>query len=156
MAGTCQQPVASDSGQKSRGAHAICSFATRENAMASIRKELHLNVAAEKVWEALADFHNVHIRLAPGFVTASRADGEGARLVTFANGAQAREILVTADTALRRLVYRIPSARMTHHSASAEVVAEGPKSCRFIWTTDVTPDALAPYIDAQMSEGARS
>ena len=124
--------------------------------MASIRKDLHLNVAAEKVWDALADFHNVHTRLAPGFVTASQPQGEGARLVTFANGAQAKEILVTADAALRRLVYTIPSERMTHHSASAEIIPDGPHRCRFIWTTDVTPDALAPYIDAQMSEGAKA
>ncbi|HEY4940131.1 MAG TPA: SRPBCC family protein [Rhizomicrobium sp.] len=123
--------------------------------MASIRKELHLNAPAARVWEALADFHNVHTRIAPGFVTDSKPHGEGARIVTFANGSVAKEILVSADAALRRLVYTIPSERMTHHSASAEIVAAG-EGCRFIWTTDVQPDAVAPYIDAQMSEGAKA
>jgi len=122
--------------------------------MASIRKDIPLGIPPAKAWAALADFHNVHTRLAPGFVTDSRPDGDGARLVTFANGSTAREVLVTADATLRRLVYTIPSERMTHHSASAEIVADG-EGCRFLWTTDVTPDAIAPYIDAQMTEGAK-
>jgi hypothetical protein len=122
--------------------------------MASIRKDIPLNIPAAKAWDALADFQNVHTRLAPGFVTDSRPDGDGARIVTFANGSTAKEVLVTADAALRRLVYTIPSERLTHHSASAEIVADS-AGCRFIWTTDVTPDAMAPYIDAQMSEGAQ-
>lgn len=121
--------------------------------MASIRKELHLKASADTAWDALADFQNVHIRIAPGFVTASKPDGEGVRVVTFANGSVAREVLVTCDPALRRLVYTIPSERLTHHSASAEIVAEG-TGCRFIWTTDIAPDAMAPYIEAQMSAGA--
>ncbi len=121
--------------------------------MASIRKVLHLSASADTVWDALADFQNVHTRIAPGFVTASKPDGDGARLVTFANGSVAREVLVACDPALRRLVYTIPSERLTHHSASAEIVSER-TGCRFIWTTDVTPDAMAPYIDGQMSAGA--
>src|SRR5690242_294649 len=41
-----------------------------ETLMASIRKEFHLNVSAEEVWDALRDFYAVHERLAPGFLTA--------------------------------------------------------------------------------------
>ena len=48
------------------------------------------------------------------------------------------------------------SERIAHHNASAEIVADGVDRCRFIWTTDVLPDALAPYIDEQMSEGAKA
>ena len=123
--------------------------------MATIRKEIALNAPAEKVWAALADFHNVQTRLAPGFVIASQADGDTVRIVTFANGTTARESLVTADPAVRRLVYFIASERIAHHNASAEIVPDGSGRCRFVWTTDILPDALAPYIDTQMSEGAR-
>jgi hypothetical protein len=126
----------------------------QENDMASIRKVLDLDVPAAKVWDALADFQNVHTRVAPGFLLGSEPDGAGVRIVHFSNGTTARETLVSADPAQRRLVYFIASERMTHHNASAEIVADGDGRCRFVWTTDVLPDALAPYIDAQMSEGA--
>ena len=123
--------------------------------MATIRKIINLNVPTEKAWAALADFHHVHTRLAPGFVTDSTPDGDDTRVVTFANGSTARETLVTMDTGMRRVVYHIRSERLTHHNASAELVPDGASRCRFIWTTDVLPDAIAPYVDGQMTEGAR-
>lgn len=120
--------------------------------MASIRKEFSLPVSAERVWDALRDFGAVHTRLAPGFVTDTKLDGN-ARIVTFANGSVAREELVTMDDDARRLVYMIRSDRLTHHNASAEIVPDGP-GCRFVWTTDVLPSEIAPYISAQMDAGA--
>lgn len=124
--------------------------------MASIRKIIELNAPAQTVWDALADFQNVHTRVAPGFLLGSEPDGDNARIVHFANGTRAKETLVTADAADRRLVYFIAANdRIAHHNASAEVVADGDSRCRFIWTTDVLPDALGPYIDGQMSEGAK-
>ncbi len=124
--------------------------------MATIRKEMHLNASASAVWSALADFHNVHTRLAPGFVTHSKPDGDDARIITFANGSVVKETLVTMDCERHRLVYVVTSERIAHHNASAEIVEDGPGRCRFIWTTDILPDAIAPYIDAQMSEGAKA
>ena len=122
--------------------------------MATIRKEMQIRAAANAVWSALADFQNVHKRLAPGFVTDSKPDGNTARVLTFANGSVVTETLVTMDEKHHRLVYVVSSDRIAHHNASAEIVADGSDQCRFIWTTDVLPDAIAPYIDAQMSEGA--
>ena len=124
--------------------------------MASIRKVIDLDISAEKAWSALADFQNVHTRLAPGFLTASTPDGDNARIVSFANGTQAREALVTLDPADRRLVYFVSSERVAHHNASAQIVADGDARCCFVWITDVLPDALAPYIEAQMTEGAKA
>jgi hypothetical protein len=50
----------------------------------------------------------------------------------------------------------VTSERISHHNASAEIIADGKDRCRFVWTTDVLPDELAPYIDLQMSEGAKA
>jgi hypothetical protein len=119
--------------------------------MASIRKEFFLNVSADCVWDVLRDFGAVHTRLAPGFVSDTKLDGN-ARIVTFANGSVAREELVTMDDAARRLVYMIRSEKLTHHNASAEVTASG-DGCRFVWTTDVLPNEIAPYISSQMDAG---
>ena len=124
--------------------------------MATIRKELHLNAPAGKVWDALADFQNVHTRVAPGFVTNSTPDGDSARTITFSNGSTVKETLVTRDDAQCRLVYVVSSERISHHNASAEIIPEGTDRCRFVWTTDVLPDELAPYIDSQMNEGAKA
>jgi carbon monoxide dehydrogenase subunit G len=124
--------------------------------MATIRKIIELNAPAQKVWDALADFQNVHTRVAPGFLLGSEPDGETARIVHFANGTKAKETLVSADATARRLVYFIAANdRIAHHNASAEIVPDGDNRCRFVWTTDVLPDALGAYIDSQMSEGAR-
>ena len=123
--------------------------------MASVRKEIVVNAPATRVWAALADFQAVHKRLAPGFVTDSKPDGDEARVVTFANGTSAREILVDSDAKRMRLVYAIVgSERLTAHSASAQVVAEGDNKCRFVWIADFLPNAIAPYIDGQMQKGA--
>ena len=121
--------------------------------MASIHKDIPIEATAAEVWDAVRDFGALHTRLVPGFVTDCRLDGE-ARIVTFANGNVAREILVDCDDARRRLAYAIKSKRMTQHSASVQVVAEGTARCRIIWITDVLPHDLAPYIDSQMDQGA--
>jgi hypothetical protein len=117
---------------------------------------MHLNAPAAKVWSALADFQHVHTRLAPGFVVDSKPDGERARIIRFANGSSVKETLVTLDEERRRLVYVVTSEPITHHNASAEIIADGAERCRFIWTTDILPDELAPYIDSQMEEGTKA
>lgn len=120
--------------------------------MASIRKEFQVAVPADKVWAVLADFGAVD-KLAPGFVTDCRLDESGARIVTFANGATARELLVDSDAASRRLVYAIVDGRPTHYSASAQVLSEPDGGSRFVWVVDVLPNELAGYISTQMDLG---
>jgi len=95
----------------------------------------------------------VHTRLAPGFITDARLEGD-TRIVTFANGMVAREQLVDCDEARRRLVYAIASERVSHYSASVQVTADGDTRSRLIWIVDVLPNEIAPYIDAQMNQGA--
>jgi len=117
--------------------------------MATLRKELELKAPAACVWEALADFQAVDKRVAPGFVTRSEPDGD-ARIVTFHNDTQAREMLVSSDGAARRLVYAIANDRLRHYNAAVEVAAEAEGRCRFIWTVDFLPNELADYIAGQM------
>jgi carbon monoxide dehydrogenase subunit G len=122
--------------------------------MATIKKEFTLDADPARVWDALRDFGALHERLVPGFVTETELDGD-TRVVTFANGSVAREDLVTIDDADRRLAYRIKSERLAHHSASAQVFADGARS-RFVWITDVLPADIAPYIGAQMDQGVEA
>ena len=117
--------------------------------MATLQNEVELKAPAARVWEALADFHAVDRRVAPGFVTRSQPDGE-ARIVTFSNGTDARELLVSSDASKRRLVYAIANERLRHYNAAVQVVAEGEDRCRFIWTVDFLPNELADYIAGQM------
>ena len=121
--------------------------------MASIQKDIIIDASPYHVWDALRDFGALHTRLVPGFVTDTKLDGD-ARIVTFANGTVAREQLVDCDDRRQRLAYAIASERMTQHSASVQIVADGETRCRMLWTTDVLPHEIAPYISAQMDQGA--
>jgi hypothetical protein len=40
------------------------------------------------------------------------------------------------------------------HSTSVQIVANGDGACRLLWTVDVLPHEIAPYMDAQMDQGA--
>src|SRR5512140_3334978 len=106
--------------------------------MASIHKDIPIDASPGDVWAAVRDFGAVHTRLAPGFVLDARLDG-AARIVTFANGNVARELLVDCDEVRRRLVYAVISERMKQHSASVQVFADGEARSRLIWIVDVLP-----------------
>ena len=121
--------------------------------MASIHKEILIDASPADVWDALRDFGALHTRLVPGFVTGTKLDGD-ARIVTFANGTVAREILVDCDDERMRLVYAIVSERVKHYSASAQVLANGAARSRMIWIIDVLPNDISPYISSQMDQGA--
>src|ERR1700736_4554484 len=121
--------------------------------MASIHQDIFIDAHPSHVWAAVRDFGSPHQRLVPGFVRDARLDGD-ARIVTFANGTVARELLVDCDDARRRLVYAVVSERMQQHSASVQVVADGDMRTRLIWIVDVLPNEIAPYIDGQMDQAA--
>jgi hypothetical protein len=121
--------------------------------MASIHKDIPIDAHPDEVWAAVRDFGAVHKRLVPGFVLDAHLDGD-ARIVTFANGTVARELLVDCDDGRRRLVYAVVSERVKQHSASVEVLADDDARTRLIWIVDVLPDEIAPYIQAQMDQAA--
>src|SRR5688572_12344955 len=116
--------------------------------MATVRREVVIERLPEYVWDAVRDFGALHYRLVRGFVTAVELDGT-TRTVTFSNGTQAREVLVDLDEESRRLVYAVVGGRLTVHSASVQVSAEG-KGTRIVWISDFLPNELQPYIAGQM------
>src|SRR3954469_1858003 len=121
--------------------------------MASIQKDIPIDADPDDVWAAVCDFGALHQRLVPGFVLDARLDGD-ARIVTFANGTVASELLVDCDEARRRLVYAVISERVKHYSASVQVLADGDARARLVWIVDVLPNEIAPYVDGQMDQAA--
>ena len=120
--------------------------------MASLRRELVVDAPAARVWDAFRDVGAVHTRLAPGFVIDCRRDGED-RIVTFANGLVAREVIVEVDDTTMRLAYSARSERLAHHNASFQVLEDGPARCRIVWIADLLPHAAAGPIGAMMDAG---
>ena len=120
---------------------------------ATIRKEIHIDAESTAVWDAVRDFDNVDKRLVPGFVTKVQAE-HGARFVTFANGATARELLVSIDDNLERLAYAIPDGSFKTYSASVQVFPEGRHRCLLVWIVDLLPNSFESYIKAQMDSAA--
>jgi Polyketide cyclase / dehydrase and lipid transport len=122
--------------------------------MASIRKEISIDVRPEDAWAVLRDFPAVHERLVPGFVTDARMDGDDARIVTFFNGVVVRETLVGIDDAVRRLAYAIMDGplELAHYNGSAQVFPDR-EGCRFVWIVDVLPDEQAEVINDLMGRG---
>jgi hypothetical protein len=125
--------------------------------MASIRKEMRLDAAPETVWNAIRDVGSVHRRLAPGFVADCRLEDAGAaRVVTFANGLIARELIVDVDDGARRLVWAVVEGRPKHHNASLQVFADASKGSRIVWIADLLPNELAEPIAGMMEQGMRA
>jgi carbon monoxide dehydrogenase subunit G len=122
--------------------------------MASIHKEILVDAAPEKVWDALRDVGALHERVVPGFVVDTRLE-DGARIVTFGNGMVARELIVDVDDDARRVVWAVVGGRFTHHNASVQVFAERDGRSRLVWIADLLPDAIAGDIRAMIEQAAR-
>lgn len=122
--------------------------------MATIIKTIEIDAPADAVWDAVSDFGAVHRRFAPGFVTGVELV-EGARVVTFGSGAVAKEVFLGIDQDARRLAYSVRAERFEHHNASFRVTDLGDGRSGLTWTTDVLPDAIAPYVAGMMEEGLK-
>ncbi len=122
--------------------------------MASIRREILIQADPAAVWDAVRDVGNVHVRVAPGFLTDCRMEADPlARVVTFANGLVARELIVDVDDAARRLVWAVVGGRLTHYNAVMQVVDEGAQRTRVVWIADLLPNELAGAIGAMIEQG---
>jgi carbon monoxide dehydrogenase subunit G len=122
--------------------------------VATIIKEFLVAAKPERVWDALRDFHAVHQRVAPGFLTGATRDGDD-RILTFFNGFVARERLLGRDEATRRIAYTIVEGRFAYHHASAQVFPHDEGS-RIVWIADILPDTLADSLRTMMEHGAEA
>jgi hypothetical protein len=121
--------------------------------VASIRKDILTIAPPELAWDVLRDVGALHTRLVPGFVVDTRLE-DGARVVTFANGLVAREVIVDVDDAARRLAYAVVGGAMTHHHATVVVERHGTSGSRIVWQADLLPHELAGPIGGMMEDGA--
>ena len=120
--------------------------------MASIYKEVLIEVPAEDLWAALRDAGNVQ-RLFRGVVVDARLEGD-ARTVTFAAGQVVRERIVAIDDERRRIAYAVVRDGLVHHNASMQVFADSEGRSQFVWISDFLPDELAASIYPLVEQGA--
>jgi hypothetical protein len=120
--------------------------------MASIHLERTIEASPEDCWAALRDWGALHERLVPGFVVDARLDGED-RIVTFFNGAVARERLIDLSDEDRRLVWSVVDGPYTHHNGAAQVFANEDGSALFVWTADLLPNETAQVTEELMGRG---
>jgi len=122
--------------------------------MASIQKEVLLEVTVEQAWAALRDVGHAD-RLFAGVLVEAKLEGD-VRTVTFKNGMVAREQILDIDDERRRVAYAALGAQFTHHSASMQVFAEAGGRSRFVWNSDFLPADLAAHIGPLVEEGCRA
>lgn len=123
--------------------------------MAWINLEFDVEADSSLVWQVIGDWADGPVRMAPGFVTSSEADGD-IRIVTFADGFVARERLVSRDDQASRIAYSLigDTAPPEHDNAVMTVMAEGPQRCRFLWSRDVLPHEAAGPLRVAMEQAA--
>lgn len=121
--------------------------------MASIYKEFLVDASPQFVWGAIKDVGAVHTRLAQGFVTDTKLDGN-TRTVTFANGLVAQEQIVSITDETHRLVYRAVGGKASHHNAFFQVFPTPGGMSRVLWVTDLLPDEMREPIEQMVELGA--
>ena len=50
-------------------------------------------------------------------------------------------------------MWAVVGGRMTHHNASMQISAEGPRHTRVVWIADLLPDELAGPVGAMIEQG---
>jgi uncharacterized protein YndB with AHSA1/START domain len=126
--------------------------AAQEVQMTTIRREIQIDASPQSVWDAVRDVGALHTRLVPGFVVDTRMDGD-ARIVTFGNGMVAREEIVSVDEPTRRVAWAIVGQQFHHYNGAAQVFENDRGGTRFLWTTDLLPNELAPDVSTMMEAG---
>jgi Polyketide cyclase / dehydrase and lipid transport len=120
--------------------------------MASVRKEIMIDVSPDDAWAALRDWGALHQRLVPGFVTDARLEGRD-RIITFFDGTVVRERLVDLDDDSRRLVWSTVDGAYAHYNAAAQILASSDGGTRFVWIADLLPDEAAERTGDMMEKG---
>ena len=123
--------------------------------MASIHKQMAVEVGSDEAWAALRLVGEPHKLFAPVLVD-GQLDGD-TRTVRFANGMVVQERILDVDDKSRRVAYSaLNGPGMTYHHASMQVLDEGPGRCRFVWITDFLPPEIAGNLAPLIEQGARA
>jgi hypothetical protein len=121
--------------------------------MASIYKEVVVDVGVEPAWEALRRVGEPHTLFAP-VLAGAEIEGD-LRTVRFANGMVVRERVLAVDDEHRRVAYAVVDPQgMTHHHASMQLDVAGPGRCVFVWITDFLPAEAEASLQPLIDQGA--
>src|SRR5262245_23240080 len=120
--------------------------------MASIHKEVAVQVDSATAWNALRRVADAHQLFRP-VLTNARLEGD-TRTATFANGMVVHERILDVDDNNHRVAYTVTDAPgMTYHHPSMEVIDRGPGHCQFVWITDFLPPEVNANIAPLMDQG---
>ena len=123
--------------------------------MASIHREIMVDVGVQSAWTALRDVGAAHRLFAPVLV-----DGElngDMRTVRFANGMVLREHILDVDDTTRRVAYTaLDGPGMSYHHASMQVLDAGPERCQFVWITDFLPFEIRGNLEPLIEAGSNA
>jgi len=119
--------------------------------MATVMREVVLNLPADEVWDCVRAVDKAH-ELFAGVLVDGEIEGD-LRTVTFAGGMVAKERIVGVDEAQMRVAYSVVEGPFSLHAASMQVVADGPLRSRVTWFSDFKPDALTEMVTPLMEAG---
>lgn len=121
--------------------------------MATIRKTIDINANTEAVWAKISDIGGISKLI--GILADSKAEGD-ARVCNLAGGGTLNEAIISVDADLHRVVYSITDSplNLSFHVASMEVEPT-PSGARFIWTTDLKPDAASAQMEPMMEAACK-
>ncbi len=121
--------------------------------MATIRHHARIDRTPDEVWQVVADAGAISTWFP--LIEESRAEG-GARFCSMQGGGKLEEEIVTSDDELRRFQYRITGGDIPveHHLGTVDVLEDGSGSL-VVYSTDVTPDAVAEQMNGALAEGLR-
>ncbi|MDR0183956.1 SRPBCC family protein [Lysobacter arvi] len=120
--------------------------------MASIQRDIDVDVPLRDAWDALRDVGRIHQRLVPGFVADCRMEGR-VRVVTFGNGSVLREPILDIDDARHRVAWAAVGGPFEHYNASVQAFDLGGDRTRIRWIADLLPDEAASTVDGRIAEG---
>jgi len=111
--------------------------------MASLRREIRIDVPADEVWKVVGKPEILCLWF-PGIVS-SVFDGK-TRTITTGTGVPMPEEIITNDALQRRFQYRITAPLFRQHLATVDVLDIGAGNCMVVYSTDAEPAVMALVI----------
>ena len=119
---------------------------------ATITLDERFSCAPEALWQIVGDVGRADwVPAVTAIAVESDADGD-LRRMQMAGAGNVTERIYERDAARRLMVYGVveSDAQLTHHRATLEIVAGDGDGARLRWSTEVEPDAVAPFIQQAM------